>query len=423
MNSSVPVPPPAPLHPGILDMLRHNAIGLPGNQSVDQILGGLGLPPLPQFPPLPPMPGLPALPPLDPVALMRPITDQFGHFGTGNLGMGAINPSQFFSQVSEGLTQVMSLGSTAIGALSALQGAGTQAAVAKAVQAQDNATAVTQQATLIQSLLVAAAAVVQTGNAELAAIASKLAIEITAAAVTPGAQAFIAAATAEAAAEAAAVVAHVRAELTVLTTQMTAAGQPVPITSPPNPKPGPPKDIGKVPYHPVKHDVPPVKPVPIHGKKVVAKPVPPLPKHKAPVTKGTPHHHGAAIAGGVAPMGAAAYGGGPSGAARAPLQAAVTDAPGEPRASAVVRPVGADATASTELAAGETTAARSGAPMMPMGAGMGARAAELSVASRDYLVNAEHGDEVVGELDDVAKPVVGGLVAAVANSPDKALTL
>ncbi|MBU3064918.1 hypothetical protein KO481_25730 [Nocardia sp. NEAU-G5] len=422
MSSPAPGVPPAPLHPEILDMLRHNAIGVPGNQSVDQILGGLGLPPLPQFPVPPPLPGLPTLPPLDPVALMRPITDQFGHFGTGNLGMGSINPSQFFSQVSEGLTQVMSLGSTAIGALSALQGAGTQAAVAKAAQAQDNAAAVTQQATLIQSLLVSAAVVVQTGNAELAAIASKLAIEITAAAVTPGGQAFIAAATAEAAAEAAAVVAHVRAELTVLTTQMTAAGQPVPITSPPNPTPSPPT-VGKAPYHPVKHDVPPVQPVPIHGKKVVAKPVPPPPKHKAPVTKGSPYHHGAAAAGGVAPMGAAAYGGGPSGAARAPLRAVVTDAPVEPRASAVVRPVGAEATASTELAAGETTAARSGAPMMPMGAGVGARAAELSVASRDYLVNAEHGDEVVGELDDVAKPVVGGPVAAVVNSPDKALTL
>ncbi|MEU0503764.1 hypothetical protein [Nocardia sp. NPDC005998] len=422
--SSLGVPPaPAPLHPDVLDVLRHNAIAPPGNQSLDQILAGLGLPPLPDFPPLPQLPDLPPLPPLDPAALMRPITDMLGNFGTGNLGIGPLNPVQFFSQVLNGLTQVMALGSTAISALSALQGAGTQAALTKASQAQDNAGAITQQAGQIHSLLAAAAVAVQTGNAELAAIAAKLAVEIAAAAATPGGQAFIAAATAEAATEAAAVVALVRAELGALTSQMTVAGRPVPITAAPNPAPAQLQNVaGQVPQM-LEQAVQPVTQLLRQGEKAIDRQVRLRPEHHGYVAEATAHGTGTGAIGAVTPMAFAASGGGGVGVARMPLQPVVTETPLGPPAEAVVRASEMDAAAGAELTAEESIAARAGTPMMPMGAALGARAAETSVAAREYLVSAEHGDEVVGELGDVATPVVGGAAARPADSPDKALTL
>ncbi|WP_433709529.1 hypothetical protein ACQP2U_23935 [Nocardia sp. CA-084685] len=417
-------PAPAPLHPDVLDVLRHTGIGPPGNnQSLDQILAGLGLPPLPDFPPLPQLPGLPPLPPLDPAALMRPITDMLGNFGTGNLGMGPINPVQFFSQVVNGLTQVMALGSTAISALSALQGAGTQAAVAKASQAQGNAGAVTQQAGQIHSLLLSAAAVVQTGNAELAAIATKLAAEIAVAAATPGGQAFIAAATAEAATEAAAVVAQVRAGLSALTSQMTVAGRPVPITPPPNPAPAQLQNAAEQVPQMLEQVAQPVTQLLRQGEKAIEQQVRLRPEYHGSVAEARAHETGTGAIGAVAPMAFASPGGGPVGVARVPLQQVVTETPVGPPTEAVVRASEMDAAAGAELSAEESVATRGGTPMMPMGAAIGARAAETSVPAREYLVSAEHGDEVVGELGDVATPVVGGAASRQADSPDKALTL
>jgi hypothetical protein len=62
------------------------------------------------------------------------------------------------------------------------------------------------------------------------------------------------------------------------------------------------------------------------------------------------------------------------------------------------------------------------------GAGL-ARGGESSTAegARSHLINAEHGNEVVGEIDGVSLPVVGTAERVsepvIGDSPDKALTL
>ena len=59
---------------------------------VGAVLGSLGLPPLPALPPLPPLPGLPPLPVLDLSALLKPLTDLLGAFGTADLAAASANP-------------------------------------------------------------------------------------------------------------------------------------------------------------------------------------------------------------------------------------------------------------------------------------------------------------------------------------------
>ncbi|MGK8506690.1 hypothetical protein ACRS5S_01085 [Nocardia asiatica] len=226
-------PTPAPLDPAVAEILRQSSVGPLLNQPVDQVLASLGVT-LPQFPPLPPLPGLPPLPTLDPVALLAPITDMLGQFGSGQLDkMGAVNPQVVLSQIVNGLTQVISLGSSAIGMLAGLAGQGTQAAANKSAQAQGDAAEVSAQAGQINTIVTEAAAAVLTGNAELAAITAKLVTTTAVLAAVPGGQAAIAAAAAEAAAESAAVVAQVRCELEACKGQLECAGQPVAVTSAP----------------------------------------------------------------------------------------------------------------------------------------------------------------------------------------------
>jgi hypothetical protein len=415
---------PAPLSPTVQSILEQSPAGPLLHKPVDQVLAELGLPPLPQLPPLPSMPGLPPMPSLDPAALLKPITDAIGHFGSGNLGgMGSLDPTQLFSQVMAGLSEAMSLGTTAIGLLSTLEGMGAQAAQQKAAETQSSAAAVSNQAGQISSLVTTAAGVVQAGNAELAAIAAKLATEVTTAAAVPGGAPFAAAAAAEAAAESAAVVAHVKSVLGVLTTQMTAAGQPVAVTSPPKP------------------EMAAAQPA-TSGLSEVAQPLTALAQPAAQALQqasrpalGLGRHHSShyladdvlvdpTSVGGVGAFPATGY---------ATAEAGVGAGPTAPLApyAEQQRPVvedpaagpAAEAAAGQELSAEETVAARGSAPMLPPVAAMaGARAGDAGVATPEYLVSAKHGDEVVGEHTNVATPVVGGATRA-AESPDKALTL
>lgn len=226
--------PPAPLDPAVVEILHRSPVGPPAGQPVDQVLASLGVP-LPQFPPLPPLPGLPPLPVLDPVALLAPITDMLGQFGSGRLDLlGGMNPQTVLSQIVNGLTQVVSLGSSAIGLLAGLAGQGTQAAAAKSAQAQSDAAEISAQAGQIDRIVSEAAAAVLTGNAQLAAIAAKLAGTTAVLATVPGGQPAIAAAAAEAAAESAAVVAQVRCVLEACKGQMECVGQPVAVTNAPS---------------------------------------------------------------------------------------------------------------------------------------------------------------------------------------------
>ncbi|WP_459545886.1 hypothetical protein [Nocardia sp. X0981] len=226
--------PTAPLDPAVAEILRRSPAGPLVGQPVDQVLASLGVP-VPQFPSLPPLPGLPPLPALDPVALLAPITDMLGQFGSGRLDLlGGVNPQAVLAQIVNGLTQAVSLGSSAIGLLTGLAGRGTQAAADKSAQAQSDAAEISTQAGEINRIVSEAAAAVLSGNAQLAAIAAKLAGTTAVLATIPGGQPGIAAAAAEAAAESAAVVAQVRCVLEACKCQLECVGQPVAVTSAPS---------------------------------------------------------------------------------------------------------------------------------------------------------------------------------------------
>lgn len=450
-------PAPAPVPQTVQDVLNSSPVGPLLHQPVHQVLASLGIPPLPQLSPLPPLPGLPPIPALDPATLMKPITDMFGHLGTGTLGSaGSLDPTQVLSDVAGGLNSVISLGSTALGLLSSLQGQGVQQAATKSAEAQSNTAAVSEQATGISSLVGLAAGVVQVGNAELAAIAAKLAGELTVAATVPGGAPFGAAAAAEASVEAAAVIAHVKAELAVLAAQMTAVGQPVPITEPPN-------SVQAASTTAKTAAEPTAKAAVADTAKTAAtaaeaadatnatgtglgqgadalegalQPVAQL----APMTGLSPDALAAAPLPSVMPMAAPAemlsttggFGGGDGSVAMVagagepvagePLADSTLDAPVEQAPVEIAAHADPAALATTEAGPGALDAARSGAPMMPMSsAGMLGRAGAADEETHGSVVHAQHGDEVVGELDGVVAPVVG---AAIRSGPsDEALTL
>ncbi|MBU3062979.1 hypothetical protein KO481_15785 [Nocardia sp. NEAU-G5] len=477
-------PASASVPPTVLDILNSSPAGPLLHRPVGEVLAGLGIPPLPQMPPLPPLPGLPPLPTLNPVALLKPVTDSFGHLGSGNLGsMGPLDPTQVLSDVANGLSSVVSLGTTALGLLTSLQGQGAQQAAAKSAAAQSNTASVSEQATGMSALVGAAAGVVEVGNAELAAIAAKLAAELTVAVAVPGGAPFAAAAAAEASAEAAAVIAHVKAELAVLATQMTAVGQPVPITSPPRlPQPA----AGKTAATTAKSTATTAKAAATTAKStaVTAKTAATTAKSAATTAKATTATAANAAASGgsvadsattagsgttqgaqalqnvaqpisqlgqlgamspnslLAPITAPAahslsaemdlaptgFDGGLAGVATmpglgagAPLQETVIETPVDPAPAAHTAPAALAASDYTPAAA---AAERSGTPMMPPmgGPGMVGRAGAADVESRSSLVHAQHGEEVVGRLDGLMGPVVGATVPA-SGPTDKELAL
>ncbi|MFI9508649.1 hypothetical protein [Nocardia sp. NPDC052566] len=411
---------PAPLDPAVQEILRQSPIGPLLGKPVDQVLASIGAG-LPQFPPLPPIPGFPPLPAIDPAVLLKPITDMLGQFGTGQLGgMGAVNPQQILSQVVNGLTQVISLGSSAIGLLAGLQGKGTDAAASKSTQAQGNASELVTQAGQIKAIVTAAATVVQLGNAALAAIAAKLVATTAALAAVPGAQAAIAAAAAEAAAESAAVVAKVRAELTALSTQMTTAGRPVPVTKPPNVAGAAGKD-GQQLLQQVQQLITPLTQLVQQGSKVADQAVRPAGRPvSAPaaapedatgrVSPAVPL--GAGLSGRTGGSVAASSAATSSAAALRPFQ----HTPIRVAASEIVRPTGSVdyAAAGTVGGRGEVT------PMMPPVAGPLARAGDAGTGQTQTPVVGIHYDEV--DSEGVATPVVG-VVDELDEPPDQRLVL
>lgn len=470
-----PAPAPAPLPPAVQEILHGTPIGPLLNQPVDKVLASLGIPALPQFPPLPPLPGLPPLPQLDPATLLKPITDMFGHLGTGNLGsMGALDPTQVLPDVANGLTQVISLGSTALSLLTSLEGSGTQAAATKSSEAQGNSAAVADQATGMSTLVGAAATVVQIGNAELAAIAVKLAAELAVSAGAPGGAPFAAAAAAEASAEAAAVIAQVKAELGVLAVQMTAVGQPVPITSMPNPAQSA-SSSAKTTAKTATSTTTKAAAKTANATKAAATTAKSAAATtnsatNAATTAGTGAAQGAdALQGAVQPVSQLAQAAGISpdtaalsampmafpaetlsssggfgdglGSAVAmsevggpvvgePLQATVLEAPVEQSLGDVTAHTGSVSMASAESApmvaadAAARAGAGAGAPMMPMGGGgmLGRAGLVDGEEIHGSGVHGQHGDEVVGDLDGLVMPVVGA-TAQPSGPGDDALTI
>ncbi|MQY22484.1 hypothetical protein [Nocardia macrotermitis] len=224
----------APLHPTVLDALRNTPaaplIGQPGAQ----VLATIGLPGVPQPIALAPLPGLPPLPALDMTALLKPVTDLFGGFGTGALGAaGAVNPQSLLQGVLQGVGTAVQLGQQGLQLLQSMQGQGATAATASGVAALGDSASVSDQATQVHASLGAAATTVATGSAQMSAVAARLvATEAMLAplAVTPGGQAALIAAATEAAAEAAAITAATKAQLVGHSAVMTQAGNPVSVS-------------------------------------------------------------------------------------------------------------------------------------------------------------------------------------------------
>ncbi|AHH15741.1 hypothetical protein NONO_c09340 [Nocardia nova SH22a] len=449
----------------IVDLLRRSAMGSIVDRPVNDVLRDMGLPGLPQLPPAPPLPQLPPLPVLDLHTLTKPITDLASSFGTGNLGSGpGQDPTQVLSQVSSVLQTVVQLGSTAMQlAMTAWQGAGALSAASKSTQAAADGTAVAGQGAQMSAGTVAAAGSVFTGNVLMTGITSKYLTTLAAAApfiVTPPGQVFVLSMSAQTLAEALGVVTKTRVELGAHSAKMAHTGHKVKITNVPH-------GVSKIPVSKMA--------VPKTSLKPVARTVPSLGDAKQGLSLATTSSSGTGSSGnavqyisqalqmvqslssvgGVGAQAASALTGHtakpiatstPASGAPAPASGggapAGGGAPG-PAAPEMSSPLQAARTPSimTEAAvtaSAETAVTSSGAGgpgMMPMSpaagaAGMARAASDSSSATdavRGQLVNAAHGNDVVGDIAGVSLPVVGAADAVTTTPdtepPDKALTL
>ncbi|MEU6561151.1 hypothetical protein [Nocardia nova] len=446
----------------IVDLLRRSAMGSIVDRPVDDVLRDMGLPGLPQLPPAPPLPQLPPLPVLDLHALTKPITDLASSFGTGNLGSGpGQDPTQVLSQVSSVLQTVVQLGSTAMQlAMTAWQGAGALSAASKSTQAAADGTAVAGQGAQMSAGTAAAAGSVFTGNVLMTGITSKYLTTLAAAApfiVTPPGQVFVLSMSAQTLAEALGVVTKTRVELGAHSAKMAHTGHKVKITDVPH-------GVSKIPVSKMA--------VPKTSLKPVARTAPSLGDAEQGLSLATTSSSGTGSSGnavqyisqalqmvqslssvgGVGAQAASALTGHTAKPIATSTPASGAPAPGSggapagggapgPAAPEMSSPLQAARTPSimTEAAvtaSAETAVTSSGAggpgmmPMSPAAAGMARAASDSSSATdavRGQLVNAAHGNDVVGDIAGVSLPVVGAADAVTTTPdtepPDKALTL
>ncbi|MFC9995476.1 hypothetical protein [Nocardia sp. NPDC127526] len=207
-------------------------------QQIDDVLRQWGLPPLPPPPPpLPPLPGLPPLPIIDPRALLQPLTDALGSFGSGKLGgPGRIDPSQVISGVSTALQMIMTITELGIMGYSLLQGDGADNLKQKNQDSQRNSEQLMAQGRHISGVLGSAAQTVAMGASQVAGIIAEYiatAIGLGPTLVTPVGQALLVEQSAEAGGRAAAVTASTHVQLGVHAGEMATAGLPVSLTKAP----------------------------------------------------------------------------------------------------------------------------------------------------------------------------------------------
>jgi len=405
----------APLHPTVLDALQNTPVAPLAGQPVAQVLSAMGLPTMPQPIGLAPPPGLPALPPLDPVALVKPVTDLFGGFGTGILGAGgALNPQSLLQNVIQALSTAMQGAQLGLQLLESMQGSGTQAATASGVAAQGSSAAVSTQAAQIHAVLGAASVTVATGAAEIAAVATQLITTealLSPLAATPGGQAALLAAALDAAAEAAAITAHTKAQLLVHAATMTQTGSTVQVS-------GGTTTTGSSAQS-VLQEV-------MAGAEQVAQPLlstaqqavatavqrPTTTPVLAPAKFDSLTGEFDSLAPGAGAVLAAGFGGTVPGATvSAPLEA--WQEGGVTEAAAAEEPAGATVDAASAMPEGAVLP-----PMIAGGGALPAARAGASTSTPEALVNARHSGELIGEDPrDVAAPVIGAIPTS-PTSPD-----
>lgn len=422
----------SPLDQSVLDVLRRSAAGPALDRPVNDVLKDMGLPPLPELSNLPPLPDFPPLPVIDLSLLAKPLTDLASSFGTGQLpvasgtGPPEADPAQMFAQVSNVVQTAMTVGSSALQvAMSLWQSMGATAAAEKAGQAASDGAAVSAQSTATSLGVTAAAGSVFQGATLMAAIIAKFMTSVAASVpflTTPGGQVFLAALTAETLAEATAVVAKTRGELTVHSGAMTKTGTKVPVTNAP-------KNVD--PSQTISQLMQLVQPLTqmataggqaLQAARTALNPVKPIAERdKEPVRTGL---------GGAPSVAAGGAAGGMAAAAGSPVRQLAS--------WSAARPGGALGPAGVSLPATEPATTTSASPVrgmgsspsvMPMGGAAGlARSGEQSTEGlRGLLVTEQHGNEVVGDIEGAALPVVGaaGHISEPldSNPPDKSLTL
>ena len=192
----------------------------------------IGLPDLSEFD----LPALPTLPGLDPTALVKPIVDLLGTFGSGSLS-GAANPVESLGSLA-GLLQ--SGASTILSAISSVgtdwTGKAATAAVGTATRTAGQSEQIAAQGTAMAADVQTAAAIVAAGTAALQGVVAKTVGLLAAAAptlVTPAGQVAALGIAAEGLTEGLAVVADTRAQLTAPTAHISAVGTPVAVSDAP----------------------------------------------------------------------------------------------------------------------------------------------------------------------------------------------
>lgn len=414
VTESEPAPPASspPVDPTINDLLQASPLGPILDTPVSQVLKDLGIAGLPQLPPAPPMPGLPPLPPLDLDVLVKPLTDLLGGFGTGNLGGGDFDPTSILQGLSQILDLSMSMGSGALKALDQVwTGQAATATAAKSVQASADTAALSAQGTTMTADTQGAAAIVGTGLALVQGIIAKTVAIIAASApflVTPPGQAVALGAAADGLAEATAVVAATRAELLAPTGHMVVNGQPVPVTGAPMAGPSPFSIAGTVLDSVGK---PMVAGVGQLGGMAGPAGSQLLRTHEAQLKKSATDPSmdpartmPAGLAGGLGGGGGGGGGGlGPGGGGPSALSARTT-----PGLMSGAAPESVPATNNRNQST--VVPAAMGSPMAPMGAmgaGRGAGASDDQHETADYLVTELNGTQIIGDIPDVAPPVLG----------------
>lgn len=432
----------APLDPSILDMLRGSAIAPMIDRPVNEVLRDMGLPPLPdpnRLPQLPPLPDLPPLPVLDLHAIAKPLTDLAGGFGNGQLGTGpGPDPTQVLQAVGTALTTAMSLGSSALQmAMTLWQGQGAESAATKAGQASADGAALTAQSGEQKSVLGGAATSMGIGQANMAAIIAEYTATMTAAApllATPGGQVFLVAATIRSLTAALAQVTETKVEMLGHSARMTQAGKKHKVTAAPKPTGAGASRIDPQQLQQMMQLLPPLMSMAQTGVQAATQAGTQLTQANAQMSaaksaaaiaaeREREPGDGAATGGS---GGAAAGGGGPAGASMVPVAAPLSPFTGPIAASAGGAVSGAAAPEAASVLRASPISPAGSPGMMPLGGGAAAAARSAGDAGGGVpgnLVNAQHGDEVVGNLEGVTPPVVGATDQAPEPPPDKALTL
>jgi len=185
---------------------------------------------------MPPLPGLPPLPVLDLSALLKPLTDLLGAFGTGDLA-GAGDPTKIFTGLSSLLDLTVSGTTSALKAVDKVwSGAAATGAAAKMGRTAVESGMVARQGATMSVDIGAAATIVAGGLAALQAVIVKTAGLVGAALPfiwTPPGQAAALAAISAGMTEGVAVVTATKVQLLAPTATMATNGAPVPISGAP----------------------------------------------------------------------------------------------------------------------------------------------------------------------------------------------